>query len=92
MIKGNKIELTLGNNIYKISNKEDLTRFIGKLIEDLKNNPETWENLSLENYLESMQSWLDDMEGWEKNFNINMSKINTWELIGIILLASKMYE
>lgn len=92
MIKENKIELILGSNIYKISNKEDLSRFIGELIKDLKNNTETWENLSLENYLEAMQSWLEDMEGWEENFNIDTSKINTWELIGTILLASKMYE
>lgn len=88
MIIGNKIELKLGSNVYEVNNRDDLVKFIGKLVCDLKYNSETWENTSIENYLEAMQSWLDDIESLEKNTNTS----NAWELVAMILLASKMYE
>lgn len=44
MIKENKIQLNLGNNIYKVGNKKDLIKFIGVLINDLKSSLEAWVN------------------------------------------------
>ena len=45
-----------------IRDKEGLVRFIGKLREDLKNNPQAWENTDLEAFLEAMQSWTNAMD------------------------------
>lgn len=84
--------MNLSDMVYKINSKDDLIKFLEQLILDFKNNLDTWENSNLENYLEAMQSWLEDIEGWENNCNIDISKITPWQLIGYILLASKMYE
>lgn len=55
--------------IYKIEamkTKEDFIEFINMVVEDLKNNPNEWENNSLQSYLEAMASWTEDMDGYIK--------------------------
>lgn len=84
--------MNLYDILNKIENKGDLVNFIGVLINDLQVNPNEWENISLQNYLEAMQSWIEDMDGWEINSKIDTSKMTSWQLIGHILLASKIYE
>ena len=53
-------------NVYKnvelIKTKKDLVAFIHELREDLKNNLEDWENLSLDSYLEAMAAWIGAMD------------------------------
>jgi hypothetical protein len=78
--------------VLNISSREDLVKLIFELRNDLNINPDSWENSNLENYFEAMQSWLEDMDGWGKNCSIDISKMTVWQLIGHILLASKMYE
>ena len=78
--------------VSKIENKDDLIMFLSALKCDFITNKASWENQTLENYLEAMQSWLEDIEGWEKNCNQDISKMNAWQLIGHILYASKIYE
>ncbi|WP_315110011.1 hypothetical protein [Clostridium intestinale] len=84
--------MNLGEMILNINNKNDLVRFMGILRDDLRNNSDTWTNINLNDYLEAMQSWIEDIEGWEKTCKIDVSKISHWQLVAHILLASKMYE
>ena len=44
----------------KVKSKEDFIGFVGALIQDLKANPNTWENKTLDNYLSAIQSWTED--------------------------------
>ncbi|GAB3798475.1 hypothetical protein GCM10028819_19620 [Spirosoma humi] len=44
-------------DIDKITSKEDFTRFVGHLLKDLQANPSTWENNTLESYLNGIKSW-----------------------------------
>lgn len=48
---------------------------MSSLINDLKVNPDKWENKSLLEYLEAIQSWTDDMEGYYVNNNLPFQKI-----------------
>ncbi len=84
--------MNLNENLTKVNSKDEFIKFVGQLIKDLKNNPETWENPNLDNYLEAMQSWVEDMEGWENNLSIDISTMNVWQLMANILFASKIYE
>jgi len=45
----------------KINSKEDLIRFIRLLRRDLQINKDEWENITLEDYLEAIEAWLNDM-------------------------------
>lgn len=84
--------MNLNENLTKVNSKDEFIKFVGELIKDLKNNPETWGNPNLDNYLEAMQSWVEDMEGWENNLSIDISTMNVWQLMANILFASKIYE
>lgn len=78
--------------VANVNDKEDFIKFVGDLIIDLKNNPDSWENNNLNSYLEAMKSWVEDMDGWEKNYKMKASDISVWKLMSHILCASTMYE
>ncbi|WP_336704350.1 DUF7660 family protein [Chryseobacterium indologenes] len=80
---------TIVNNA---KSKEDFINFINFLLNDLKNNSEHWENKTLENYLEAIQSWTEDMEGYYINQNLSLPSNVNWKVFCEILLAAKMYE
>lgn len=75
-----------------VKSKEDFVRFMAALIQDLKNNPDKWENQSLETYLEAVQRWTEDMDGYYANNNHSVPDNVTWKVLADILIAAKMYE
>ncbi len=64
---------------------KDVQRTIERLLADLKRDPNSWENPTLERYLEAMRAWL---EGWDKKYHPDPS----WELMKDMLEAGKFYE
>ena len=84
--------MNLPDLVKAIKDKDGLINFISELRLDLKDNFSTWENPTMKDYLEAMQSWLEDIDGWEKNYDVDVLKMPVWQFIGHILLASKMYE
>jgi hypothetical protein len=52
---------------------------------DLKERPDSWENPSLERYLEAMQAWLSAFSG-------RLGDKPSWKLISEMLEAAKIYE
>lgn len=68
----------LNETVEKINTKEDFLEFTQILIEDLSLNK--WEN----NYLEGLNSWVDDMDGYFENMKDfdALEKIKKIKLIG----------
>ncbi|MEH7225003.1 hypothetical protein V7112_14435 [Bacillus sp. JJ1566] len=75
-----------------IKSREDLIKFINHLRMDLQNNRAEWENITLEDYLEAMEAWVNDMNGYYLNLNQPMPKQPSWKIIATILYASSAYE
>lgn len=84
--------MELCKSVFKINSREDLANFISELKIDLNQNNSEWENPSLERFLEAMQGFVVNLDGWEKNCNIDTTKMTSWQLVGHLLLAAKMYE
>jgi len=78
--------------INEINSKEDFINFIELLVSNLKNNPEEWTNKSLPEYLESISSWTEDMEGYYQNNDMPVPENINWKVFANILIAAKMYE
>jgi hypothetical protein len=78
--------------IKNINDKKDFLKFVELLIIDLKTNPEDRKNRSLESYLEAIQSWTEDMEGYYENTNQPIPNNINWKVFADILIAAKMYE
>ena len=65
--------------------KEEVIKTLQSLHSDLHQNPEEWENPTLDRYLEAMAAWLD---------SARMREIRepSWDLICDLLEAGKIYE
>lgn len=50
-----------------VHSKAELLVFINVLIKDLNELPDKWEDMPVIAYLESIQSWIMDMEGFYIN-------------------------
>lgn len=55
-------------------------------------NPEQWENVTLEHYLEALQAVLTDWDGRFINRGQPVPEQLTWELLGEVILAASIYE
>ena len=84
--------IDFSQKIDEIDNKEDFVDFVKLLVSNLKDNPEEWANINLSDYLESISSWTEDMEGYYQNNDIPIPKSINWKAFANILVAAKMYE
>lgn len=81
------------NEILKnIKTKEDFIDFINILFNDINEKPEEWEYKSVVSYLESMQSWVEDMEGYYNNTIQEVPQDINWNFIATLLYVGKIYE
>lgn len=67
------------------TNRADAVKAIGELLDDLRKNPNAWENPTLDRYLEAMQAWLED-SGRQQD------EPPSWDLIVRMLKAARIYE
>ncbi|MDT0147722.1 hypothetical protein Q9R38_14485 [Priestia aryabhattai] len=78
--------------VENVKSREDLITFINHLRVDLQSNRDEWENITLEDFLEAMEAWINDMEGYYLHSNQPIPKQPSWKTIADILYASSMYE
>ena len=64
---------------------DDALRSLRELTESLKNDPTSWENPTLERYLEAMTRWLEAMKD-------RVGDKPCWQLFALALEAAKDYE
>jgi hypothetical protein len=84
--------MELHEKIANIKSKDDLVRFVEDLCEDLRTNPATWENPTLERYLSAFAAWLEDSDGVYINRGLEPPTNPTWRHVADMLIAAKMYE
>lgn len=65
--------------------REDVVAAIRNLLVDLKENPDSWENPTLERYLDAMAAWVES-SGKKHNQPL------TWDLVVEMFEAAKIYE
>ena len=82
----------LDNANLQIGNREDAIAFLRELRDDLAAHPTTWENGTLERYLEALQAVLMDWPGRFANGGKPINEDLTWQLFGEALLAASIYE
>jgi len=80
------------SSIKSIKSNKDLSKYIMQLRQNLKENPEEWENLDLDSFLEAMAAWVDDSDGYFCDTNQKLPKDEEWQLVATVLSASKIYE
>lgn len=84
--------IDFNQRINEINSKEDFVDFVELLVSNLNKNPEEWTNKTLSEYLESLASWTEDMDGYYKNNGLPIPENINWKVFANILVAAKMYE
>lgn len=79
-------------NTKEINTKENFIQFLEFLSSNARNNMSEWENKDLPSYIESMASWVEDMEGYYLNQNLSVPENVNWTFIADILMAARVYE
>lgn len=75
-----------------ITPKKEFLNFLEDFRNDLKNYPEKWQNKDLSSFLETMQAWIEDMDGFYENTNQHIPDNVSWEVFKDILCAASIYE
>ncbi len=82
----------LNQLVNRINTRDDFVGFVRALANDLHAHPAEWENSTLEQYLQALWAWSEDMDGYFKNTRQPFPENMNWRLVGQILLAAKFYE
>jgi hypothetical protein len=86
------VQLKARDKVDAIKSKADLAKFVRDLRADLKLDPDRWENATLDDFLEAMAAWIDDMDGYYRNRGESVKEQPTWKVIGDILMGAKVYS
>ena len=76
-----------------VKDRQTFSNFIDTLRQDLKTNPSTWTNKNLDDFLEAMNRYTQDIDGYYKNTNQNINADTpSWRVFANILMGAKVYE
>lgn len=84
--------MTLAEQTASVHSREDFVAFVQALSKDLRDNPATWENDSLERFLEALGAWVEDMDGYYINQGKPVPQQPDWKVAADMLMAATMYE
>ena len=73
--------------------RTEFISFLKVFKSDLEQNKENWENRTLEDFLESMVAYTEDIQGYYDNMNLDIdANVPTWENFMTILKGASVYE
>lgn len=84
--------MNLHESIDMIQTEDDFIEFVNLLIKDSALNPSEWENKSAVEYLKGIASWVEDMDGYYDNMNLQKLTDIDWKFIAALLYVGKIYE
>lgn len=80
------------NRVNNINSKEELIDFLDYLSKNKCKKEDEWENKTIEDYLSSIRSWLEDMEGYYEYNNLPIPENANWSFIATLFYVGKIYE
>jgi YD repeat-containing protein len=75
-----------------VSSRDELAAFIGALQRELREDPASWENGTLESFLEALAAWTQDMDGYLTNAGREPIAEPSWRTFAEMLIAARVYE
>lgn len=80
-------------NDFKVTDRHTFVKFLDLMRKELLDNPESWENKTLPDFLEALSAYTEDIQGYYDNMkqNINADKAD-WQTFSDIFKGAKIYE
>jgi hypothetical protein len=77
----------------EIKDRNSFSEFIGDLLKSLRSDPNVWENNTLERFLEAMQAYTRDIQGYYDNIEPGQNADHpSWKVFADILKGASVYE
>ena len=76
----------------KVSTKEEFAAFLDQVLLDYSKHGASWENPDLPRFIEAIQAWLLDSDGYYRNQKIDISSVKPWRRIADAVAAARIYE
>lgn len=78
---------------FKVTDRRSFADFIKLLRADFLNNPDRWENRTIDDFLEAFARYTEDVQGYYDNTNQNVkADIPDWQVFADIFLGASIYE
>ena len=73
--------------------KQDFITFLERFRKDFHSNPDRWENKTLDDFLEAMQAYTEDIQGYYNNNNLKIDSDKAdYRIFADILNGAAIYE
>lgn len=80
-------------NNFKVTDRLTFIKFLNALRKDFLENPESWENKTLPDFLQALSIYTEDIQGYYDNMKLNISAEKPdWSTFADIFKAAKIYE
>jgi hypothetical protein len=80
-------------NPEEVNDRVSFIRFVEWLRNDLETNQSAWENINLNDFLEALRSYTEDIQGYYDNTNKQLdADVPSWRLFADMLKGATMYE
>ena len=77
----------------EVTDKNTFIEFLKTFREDMVQNPDKWENSNLNDFLEAMTRYTEDIQGYYDNTNQDIdSEKPSWKVFADILKGASIYE
>jgi hypothetical protein len=78
---------------HKVTDRQSFVNFLEKFHQDLLNNKQDWENKTLEDFLEALTRYADDIQSYYDNTGQNINaNTASWQVFADMLQGAKVYE
>ncbi|RZF62940.1 hypothetical protein EWE74_07040 [Sphingobacterium corticibacterium] len=85
----------MDNELYnlKVTDRQTFIQFLHLLRANLLQNPDTWENNTLPEFLEALAAYTEDIQGYYNNINANVDAEKAdWSTFSDIFKGAIVYE
>jgi hypothetical protein len=82
----------LPGQVHAVRTREDFAALAEALSRDRDGHGDEWENGDLQRYLGAIAAWTRDMDGYFANNGNAVPEEPSWNLLGQILYAARVYE
>jgi hypothetical protein len=75
-----------------VNSKSDFVQFVEGLCADLAENPDEWENPTLDRFLDAIAAWAAASDNYYRNTAHPVSDNVSWRFFAEVLAAARSYE
>lgn len=77
----------------EVTDRKSFVNFLNLLREDFSENPHEWENKNLEDFLEALSAYTEDIQRYYDNMKMNIDANEpNWKTFADIFIGARIYE